>query len=83
MTTIRTLLVAVSVCEWSISQLDVKNAFLKGELREVVYMIHPQDILSPTACSFAFAAPSMVLSKPLELGLSIFFLCCYHCGLHR
>jgi hypothetical protein len=27
-----------SVQEWSISQLDVKNVFLNGELRENIYM---------------------------------------------
>jgi hypothetical protein len=41
MTTIRTLLAIASVREWSISQLDVKNAFFNGEPREDVYMCPP------------------------------------------
>jgi hypothetical protein len=41
MTTIHTLLAVASVRGWSISQFDVKNTFLNGDLREDVYMRSP------------------------------------------
>jgi hypothetical protein len=41
MTIIHTLLVVASVREWSISQLDIKNVFLNGELHEDIYMRPP------------------------------------------
>jgi hypothetical protein len=41
MTIICTLLLMASVREWSISQLNVKNGFLNGELREDVYIRPP------------------------------------------
>jgi hypothetical protein len=58
MTTIHTLLAMASVRDWSISQLDVKNAFLNDEMREDVYMCPPPGYSVPEGmcchlcCSF-------------------------------
>jgi len=44
MTVIRTLIVVASVYQWHISQLDVKSAFLNGDLQENVYMTPPPSV---------------------------------------
>lgn len=41
MTTVRTLIAVPSVHQWYISHMNVKNAFLNGDLHEEVYMVPP------------------------------------------
>jgi hypothetical protein len=52
MTIIRTLIVVAASSSWTISQMDVKSAFLHGDLHEEVYMHPPPgvDIPSEHAC---------------------------------
>lgn len=37
-TTVRTLIAMVAASSWTISQMDVKNTFLHGDLHDKVYM---------------------------------------------
>jgi hypothetical protein len=47
MTTVRTLIAVVASSSWTISQMDVKNAFLNGDLHEEVYMHPPPGVDTP------------------------------------
>jgi len=40
----RTVIVVVSIFQWKIFQMDMKNAFLNGDLHEEVYMIPPPSV---------------------------------------
>ena len=44
---IRLLLAIVARRDWELEQLDVKTAFLHGEIRETIYMMQPESFVKP------------------------------------
>ena len=69
LTSVRCLIAVAAVRRWPLYQMDVKNAFLNGDLHEEVYMQPPLAIHTQAAKFVTFAVLFMALSKLLELGL--------------
>jgi hypothetical protein len=74
MTTIHTLRTVASDREWSISQLNVMNAFLNGELRKNVYMRPPPGYSVPECMVCHLRRSLCGVKKVLGLGFNFLLL---------
>ena len=49
MTTVRTVMALAVSKGWSLRQMDVKNAFLHGDLKEAIFMSPPPSLFPPSS----------------------------------
>lgn len=85
--TVQIILPLAAQFDWKLSQLDVKNAFLHGELREEVYIQQPQCFINNSLPNHVckFLSPFTTSNKHLVLGSSALQLIysvrvhCIHC----
>jgi hypothetical protein len=69
--TVRLILSLAVTYNWPLRQLDMRNAFLHGVLKEEVYMMQPPGYVTSTSLNMcaSFRSPSMDSSRLLEPGL--------------
>ena len=65
MQTVRTLVAVTAVRGWQFTQLDVKNVFLHGDLREEVYMTPPPGLRTSPGLVCRLRCAPMVSNMPL------------------
>lgn len=81
--TVRIIFSLTTQFGWSLQQLDVKNAFLHGELHEEVYMQQPQGFVDPhqpTAVCRLLKSPR--LFQNIVSNKSLDFKKCLRCSLN-
>jgi hypothetical protein len=57
MTTMHTILSIATSQGWPLHQMDIKNAFLHGDLKEDIYMSPPLGLFSSSSSATCFASP--------------------------
>jgi hypothetical protein len=67
MISICTFIIAIAAWSWSISQRDVKNAFLYGDLHDEVYKQPPLGVEAPSGHVFVFEGSIWVQTSPMCL----------------